>query len=216
MSSLWNPVGTEEPSTYWRRRAVVIVGLLVVLWLAWMALHAVFGGDDPADGASPGPTASPAASTPAATTSPSPAGSASGSPKPTATTPEACSDKDISVTVTTSSPSTAVGSGMGLTLTIKNTGSAPCTRDIGAGANELVVTSGSVLVWSSDYCNPSTDADVQTLDPDKAWTSTVKWPGTVVSKKCPADAPVAVAGSYKAAGRNGDVDSKKVAFNVTK
>jgi hypothetical protein len=103
---------------------------------------------------------------------------------------------------------------MGLTLTVTNTGSAACTRDVGAGANELQVTSGSTLVWSSDFCNPSKAKDLQQLDPGEAWSTSLAWPGTVVAKGCPANPPVAQAGSYRAVARNGDIEGEPVPFTV--
>jgi hypothetical protein len=103
---------------------------------------------------------------------------------------------------------------MPLTLTVTNSGSAACNRDVGAGANELRITSGSVLVWSSDFCNPSKASDLQVLEPGKPFTTSVTWPGNVTEKSCPADQPQAQAGSYKVVARNGAVESEPVAFAV--
>jgi hypothetical protein len=103
---------------------------------------------------------------------------------------------------------------MALTLTVTNTGTAACNRDVGAGANELRITSGSVLVWSSDFCNPSKATDVQALEPGKPFTTSVTWPGTIIEEGCPADQPQAQAGSYRVVGRNGAVDSEPVTFTV--
>jgi hypothetical protein len=224
VSSVVNPVGPEEPSTYWRRRAAVIVGLLVVLWLGWWLLQAAFGSNDEPTSAAPsespsfGLTMSPspegeptkadvdpsASAEPSASTSPSPSPSASAD----------CVDADITVAASTAGGTTTVGGGMALTLTVTNTGSAACNRDVGAGANELRITSGSVLVWSSDFCNPSKAADVQALEPGKPFTTSVTWPGTVTQKSCPANPPQAQAGGYKVVARNGAVESEPVAFAV--
>jgi hypothetical protein len=223
-----NPVGPEEPSTYWRRRAAVIVGLLVVLWLGWWLLNAAFGSNDEpsaeAPSASPsfGLTMSPspdgepsqADGDPSASAAPSASGSASPSPTPSPSASVACVDSDIAVTAATSGATTTVGGGMALTLTVTNTGTAACNRDVGAGANELRVTSGSVLVWSSDFCNPSTAKDIQTLEPGKPFTTSATWPGTVTEKSCPANQPQAQAGGYKVVARNGAVESEPVAFSV--
>ena len=216
MSTVINPVGPEEPSTYWRRRAIVVVALLVVLWLAWWLLGALFGGDDTAaDGPGAGPTVG-------LSISPEPEGSGdpSGEPSegvsgsPGASASAACADDVITVTAATDAATAAVGAGMGLTMTVTNNGDAACSRDVGAGANELQVTSGSVLVWSSDFCNDSDATDVQTLEPGQSWSTSITWPGTIVAKDCPADQPNAQAGGYKASARNGEVDSEQVAFTV--
>ncbi|HYO20656.1 MAG TPA: hypothetical protein VES02_18530 [Dermatophilaceae bacterium] len=225
MSSVVNPVGPEEPSTYWRRRAGAIVGLLIVLWLGWWLLQAAFGSNDeppaatpsaspsfgltmspaPGDEASEGdadPSAAPSASAPAASASPSPSASVG------------CVDSDIAVSASTAGATTTVGGGMALTLTVTNTGSAPCNRDVGAGANELRITSGSVLVWSSDFCNPSKEIDVQALVPGTPFTTSVTWPGTVTVESCPANQPQAQAGGYQVVARNGAIESDPVAFAV--
>jgi hypothetical protein len=223
VSSVIKPVGPEEPSTYWRRRALVVVALLVVLWLFWLLIDvALGGGDEPtAEGPSPTPSfgltmtpdpdGSPAASE-GASASPSASASASPSPSPSASGP--CADSDISVTVATSDSSPSVGAGMTLSLNIENTGSTACTRDVGAGANEVRITSGSVLVWSSDFCNTSDASNVVTLAPGQGVTTSVDWAGTITTEGCPADQPTAQAGSYRAIGRNGSVESEPVSFTV--
>ena len=212
-----NPVGPEEPSTYWRRRAAVVVGLLVVLWLGWWLLSTAFGGSGTPAADAPGastqtlPSDSPQ---PDASGSPAPSASADASSSPSAAATAACADGVISVTVATDSATSAVGEGMGLTMTVTNNGDTACLRDVGAGANELQVTSGSVLVWSSDFCNPSDVKDEQTLAPGKAWSTSLTWPGTVVAQSCPSSPPTAQAGGYKAIARNGKVSSEPVAFTV--
>ena len=103
---------------------------------------------------------------------------------------------------------------MALTLTVTNNGSAPCNRDVGAGANELRVTSGSVLVWSSDFCNPSKEADVQALEPGKPFTTSATWPGTITEEGCPAEQPQAQPGGYNVVARNAAIESEPAAFAV--
>ncbi len=220
MSSIKSPVGPEEPSTYWRRRAAIVVGLLVVLWLAWWLLQTAFGsGGEPA-AAEPSPSPSFGLSMspsddPSASASPSAGSQPSASPSasPAATAP-ACADSSIAVAVSTGSASTSVGSGMALTMSVTNTGSEACSRDVGAGANEVTITSGSALVWSSDFCNPSTKKDTQVLDPGKEFTTSVTWPGNVTQQTCPDNQPLAQPGSYRAEARNGKVDSEQVTFTV--
>ncbi|HEX6888290.1 MAG TPA: hypothetical protein VF143_09300 [Candidatus Nanopelagicales bacterium] len=222
MSSVINPVGPEEPSTYWRRRAIVVVALLLVLWLGWMLVRAAFGGgggDEAAAGPSPEPTfglsISPEPSgsaSPDASGSPEASQAPSSSPAPTAT--GTCADSDIAVAASTGSATTTVGAGMALTMTVTNTGTAPCSRDVGAGANELRITSGSAVVWSSDFCNPSKDTAVEVLEPGKAWSTSVTWPGTVTAEGCPAEQPPAQPGAYQVTGRNAGADSAPAAFTV--
>ena len=224
VTSVVNPVGPEEPSTYWRRRAAVIDGLLVVLWLGWWLLQAAFGPGDEASGQAPSPTpsfgltmsASPDGEPTEGAADPSASGSpaATDSPSPSPSASVSCLDSDITVSAATAAATTSVGGEMALTLTVTNTGSTPCTRDVGAAANELQVSSGSVLVWSSDFCNPSTATDVQALVPGTPFTTSVTWPGTVIAQGCPADQPQAQAGSYRVVARNGAIESEPAVFTV--
>jgi hypothetical protein len=81
--------------------------------------------------------------------------------------------------------------------------------------NELVITSGSARVWSSDDCNEGGSAQVVTLKPDQSYSVSVTWLGRVSKKGCPADQPLADAGTYKLTGRNGDVKSDPATFALT-
>jgi cytoskeletal protein RodZ len=218
VSTVKNPVGPESPNTYWLRRAVVLVVLVVILFLGWLLLRALFGSS-----AEPEAQPASASTSPAASASPDADESVSASPVPSAsdTSPSSspsasttCSDSDIEVGASTQSTSTSVGAGMGLTMTVANTGDAACNRDVGAVANELRITSGSALVWSSDFCSPSTKSDVVALVPGTPFTTSVSWSGTITAKDCPADQPQAQPGTYKVRARNGDVKSKSVTFTV--
>lgn len=227
MSSVINPVGPEEPSTYWRRRAVVVVVLLVIVAVFWMLVSMAMGSNEEPTEAAPSPTPSFGLSmTPDPVASESAEPDASGSPSatPASASPSAspspsatgrCADSVIAVVAGTSADSTAVGAGMGLTLSIENTGDDPCTRDFGAGANELRITSGSVLVWSSDFCNPSDAKDIVTLAPGEGRTTSVTWPGNVTATDCPATQPTARPGTYRVVARNGSVESAPVTFTVS-
>lgn len=58
MSSVVNPVGPEDPSIYWRRRAVVGVALLFLVWLAWLVVSTLIGGSGEAAASAPSHTPS--------------------------------------------------------------------------------------------------------------------------------------------------------------
>jgi len=233
VSSVLKPVGPEEPGTYWRRRAAVLGALVLVLLLLWWLVGALFGsGDDAPATDQPSPTPSFGISmTPDGEPTPSPSGTTSASPSPSgspvgsptasaagatasASPTGACADSDVRVLASTATTSTPVGAGMRLTMSVTNTGTAPCTRDVGAGANELRITSGSVVVWSSDYCNPSTARDAQVLVPNTPWSTSITWPGTITSPQCPSQAPKAQAGSYRVTATNGALTSPPVPFTV--
>jgi hypothetical protein len=214
-----HPVGPQSPGTYWLRRllvlAVVVALLLGIRWL-------LVGGDEEptASGTqSPSPSASPTSTAPDASGSPTATPTASPTTSPTATAapgPDGqCADAAISVTATTDAASYTVGSTPRLRMRIENTSGKACKRDVGAAQNELVITSGSTRVWSSDDCNPGGDPNVVTLEPGQSYSVSVTWLGRLSQKGCPADQPLAEAGTYKLTGRNGEVTSEPAVFALT-
>ena len=218
MSTVIHPTGPQSPGVYWFRRVVVILVLIaLLLGVRWLLTGR--GGDSPA--ASPtgptGPTVT--ASTPApsaSTTSAKPSASAtSASPKPSGTGVVACTKSQIAVTASTDAASYPVGSTPRLRMKIENTSDKACTRDIGAAQNELLITSGSVRVWSSDDCNPGGTAQVVTMNPGQSYSVSVTWLGRLSKKGCPADQPLAAKGTYTLTGRNGDVTSAPATFALT-
>jgi hypothetical protein len=100
-------------------------------------------------------------------------------------------------------------------MKIQNTSTTACTRDIGAAQNELVITSGTVRVWSSDDCNPGGTPQVVTMAPGQSYSVAVTWLGRLSQKGCPANQPIASKGTYKLTGRNGDVTSPPAVFALT-
>ena len=223
-----HPSGPQPPRVYWVRRALVLVVVLVLL-LGVRWLLGGRGSSDPA--ALPDATKSPAASqspatSPTATrsasatakpsTTPTPTPTAKPTTKPTtpAATPE-CTNSQIAVTASTDAASYPVGSTPHLRMKIENTSKKACTRDIGAAQNELVITSGSSHVWSSDDCNPGGSPQVATLAPGQSYSVAVTWLGKLSQKGCPTGQPSATQGSYKLIGRNGTVLSASAGFALT-
>lgn len=211
MSTLLHPVGSRPPGTYWVRRALV---LLVVLALV-LGIRQVFFRGDPDSTATPEPTGSTSAKP---DPSESPSTTASGSPKPSGSATSgtgACKDSQIQVTASTDAASYQVGSTPQLRMRIKNISNSACKRDIGSKSNELIISSGSARVWSSDDCNAGGSAQVVTLEPDQSYSVNVTWLGRLSQKGCPPDQPIAEAGTYKLVGRNGNVSSDSAVFSLT-
>ena len=204
MALHWRPVGPEPAQTYWLRRAVVAAAVLLVVV---MLLQLFGGGDDdrlaqsPADApasSTPGPIPTPGVSTsadPSATPDPSASASASAAP---------CTDDALTIVAAAEDESYAVGEQPRLNLRITNSGSTPCSRDLGQAAVELLVVSGDDRIWSSDDCAPGGEADLTVLQPGEAETSTVTWPGTRSLPGCQGDDEPADAGTYRVNGRVGD------------
>ncbi len=225
MSSLLSPVGPQAPRVYWVRRVVVLVVLVaLLLGLRWLlvgrsASSATTGAASPSVSSTPAvsSSATPARSTATAkpTTSKTATATPSGSSTSAAAGPQPCPKADIAVTASTDAATYPVGSTPRLRMRIQNVGSKACTRDIGAGMNTLLITSGSAHVWSSDDCNPGGSPQVATLQPGSSYSVSVTWLGRLSQKGCPSGQPLAQKGSYTLVGSNGDVSSAGAAFSLT-
>ncbi len=200
------PVGPQPPGVYWRRRIIVLVVLVAILALLWWLIFGRGGGDD--GGAEPVPVPTPTSSPTPVPTSTTP------TPEPTPTEITECADADILVEASAEEAIYPVGSTPNLTLTVTNIGTRPCKRDVGPGANELIITAGDVSIWSSDDCNPSDDKDITTLDRGDAFQTQLVWDGYLSEAGCPPDMPMADAGEYTVNGRNGDLYSAPSALRL--
>ncbi len=201
------PVGPEDPQVYWRRRALVGGIVLLVLVLLWLIFR-------PKGEPDPEPVAAPASPSVIASTPASPLASPSGSSSSSASPSGSCSDSDIDVTVTTSEPSYSGDTEPELTMAIANTGTEPCQRDVGSGANEIIISSGGVKVWSSDDCSDSSESDVVTLRPGEKASVTVSWPRVSSDAGCSGEGTPVEPGAYDAVGRNDKVESPETAFTL--
>ncbi len=199
MSSLLNPVGPEPASVYWRRRIVVILGILVVLFLIWTLIKPG-GSPAPAADTSPSPLPTLATATPSPT-----AAQASGAP---------CEDTDIVVTVNSEQSAFPLGTPASFVMKITNNGTSSCSRDVGPAANTFTVTSGGFDVWSSDACSPSTQTQVEEIPAGEAFAVKGTWDGTVSANGCGPSAAAAEAGAYQVVATNGDVASEPLSFSI--
>lgn len=199
-----HPVGPLPASTYWRRRAAVLLGLLIVLLVLRSCTS---GGDTPKrTSAAPRPTAS---ATPRATSRPA--------PTPTVTAaaaPAGCTDAGLKLTSSTDADTYALGATPKITLVIKNTAAAPCRRDLGAGAIELLVFSGPDRVWSSDDCNPSTATSVTVLGAGGTQAVVKTWPGVRSAPGCTGSKETAKAGTYRVVARLGSLRVEGASFRL--
>lgn len=207
----WRPVGPEPASTYWLRRALVAAAVLVLL--ALLVPLIIGGGDDP-DTLAAGPTPAPSAEvTPSPTPSVDPSASPGASPSPSAAA--ACAPTALEVEPTAEQDGYAVGASPRLSLSITNTGTTPCTRDLGQAQVELTVTSGRDRIWSSDDCAPGGDPDVVSLEPGEPVVQSVTWDGRRSLPGCAGDKAQAQPGTYRVSGRVGDVRVDGGSFTLT-
>ena len=212
MALHWRPVGPEDARTYWQRRAVVALAVLLPVVL----LLSLLGGDDedrlaegtPARTTTVGATAAPTTG-PSATPSASPSATPSASPGS-----QQCDDDVLRLDAVSGEPAYSVDDEPRLELRVTNTGAAPCSRDLGQAAVEIVVMSGADRIWSSDDCAPGGSADVVVLEPGTPHISRVTWPGTRSLPGCGGDDERARAGTYRVAGRVGDLRAAGQSFQL--
>ena len=174
-------VGPLPAAVYWRRRAVVLVGLaMVVLVLSYSC-----GG--PSEGSAGPPVDTTATTPPATETEPPHPTTASPTPTPTPTptafslvsTPPtgACTDDEIELTASAAASTVALGQEIEVTIKIRNTSTRTCSRDVGADAQELRLQDSSGIVWSSDDCNPRHGSDLRSFTAGTGASFTLKWSG---------------------------------------
>lgn len=181
MSTFRNPVGPQPSRVYWRRRLVLLLGLLaVVLVIVLIVVRPGSGAPAGASSSSGKPAVSPAAS--AAAVDPGTAG--------------ACDPAKIVVDALTDATAYDLGSIPQLTFSIKSTATEPCTFSAGSDVQEFVITSGEERIWDSKDCQTSPVAASALLLPGvpKAGTP-IPWDRTrSATDTCASERPPVVAG----------------------
>jgi len=89
----------------------------------------------------------------------------------------ACADSEFLVAAGVPSTTIKRGASLDITLTVKNTGSRTCSRDVGAGAQELYLEVGAQKYWSSDTCSKDNGTDVRQFAPGNSRNYRVTWNG---------------------------------------
>ena len=211
MSLHWQPVGPEPASTYWLRRAMVLLATLVVLY----AVVALVARDDGSETLSQGDPTTVPPSPPASVDASPPTQSASASPSDSASAePVACADSDLAVSAKAERSSYPRGATPTLVLSVRNDSPRPCRRDLGQGAAELVVTSGRDRIWSSDDCAPGGPPGPVVLTPQKLQVIRVTWPATRSRPGCTGPKTPIEPGTYVVSARLGDLRVQGSAFRV--
>jgi hypothetical protein len=134
----------------------------------------------------------------------------------TAPTGTNCGDVEVSVTPVPATTSAKRGTPVGMKLKIKNISARACTRDLGAGAQELYLDQGARKYWSSDTCGTDRSANPQRLQPGAEYEYTVTWNGRQSSKCTGAqpDGPAPPQGQYELRARLGTKISEPVALAI--
>ena len=217
MSTMMRPRGPRPSSVYWRRRMVLVAGLLVLLVGGWLVLSGLRTDGASAQGSEPDPPASPGTGSPRENPSPEPSPSSepttspSGSAAAASQTPD-CGDSEISVVVAPDKTAYPAGTNPHITMTITSQSESDCVRDIGSSANEIKITSGGHPVWSSNDCDTSGASSKQVLTSGARAQVSLTWERKLSAPGCPSDAGDAAPGSYQVQGSNGEVVSDEVTF----
>lgn len=130
--------GRQPRSVYWRRRALVLLGLFAVA-VAIVLIVVRPTTPTPSAAAPPPPTLAAETIPPAAA-------------EPTPTGPPPCAPGQVQVTPVTDAESYAGGVAPQLSWTLLNLGTEPCVLDVGTAHQVYTVTSGSDTVWKSTDC----------------------------------------------------------------
>lgn len=160
MSTLRNPIGPQPPSVYWRRRLIVLLGLIAVVVIVILIVVGRGSGGAPA---------------------PTPSGSPSKTPDVTETG-AACDPAVVKITPVTDANSYPAGQLPQVSMTIVNTGSSACTMDVGTSQQAYIIMSGSDPIWNSADCQsdhtnlpyvlqPNTEVPVSPLTWDRTRSS---------------------------------------------
>lgn len=223
-------VGPLPPAVYWRRRAIVL-GAIVLLVVLLVATCSGSGSDAQGDGQTPAGDVSPASGSPAPTGSAvspivgngaPPSGTASASPPPVAVAPPSasptlpadfCTDDEMRIT-----PSIKKITGgtvpYELSLRIRNISDRSCKRDVGAKEQEMHIVSNGKTIWSSDSCQADDPPpDVRTFGPNIEAMFTIGWDATQGTNCDNPSHPVA-AGRYQLIARLGGKTSSPVDFTI--
>jgi hypothetical protein len=189
-------VGPLPATIYWRRRAVLLGVLLVVVVMFWASCSGPPAKSDARpNGASATGSSSPAATptstelTPIVASGQPSSGPSGGAAPPAHTTGTAsvtvsCADADLQLTA---APETAVapnGAYLRLKLKIKNISGRACLRDLGSDHQELYILSGTTKMWSSDACNAFHGSNLTVMQPNIEHLYENNWNGTASSAGC--------------------------------
>ena len=190
MSTIRNPVGPQPPAVYWKRRAIVLIGLLAVIVIIVLIV------------------VRPGGATPTATETKTPA--ATNAPVETDEAP-ACTAEQVSLAAVTDKGGYNAGEEPLISMTITNIGAAPCTIDAGTGAQEYIIASGTEQYWSSRDCQADPLEAEVILEPGVPKSTTpFPWDRTrSATDTCTGDRPAVAAGgaSYHLTVKLGELES---------
>jgi hypothetical protein len=204
---MFNPVGSQPPSVYWRRRLVLLgaIGLLLVLLILTVKIATSDGSEAPRAGGHTTPAAvntpvthisEGSSTTPHNRHSSSSSSASNSSSKPSSPAPQPCAAKDLQVAAVSTKPNFSVGDEPVLELQVTNTGDAPCVQDLADAQVELKVYNGESRVWGSHDCQIEPGTNPMTLEVGKAVRVAITWSGLSSQPNCAGTRQRVGAGTY--------------------
>lgn len=226
-------VGPLPSAVYWRRRAVVLGALFIVL----LVLFTTCGGPDDSNtiktGATPStsagsPQPSPSVLTPeasgSATAAPTTPPAGASDPTSAATSAaappasdEVCTDAELKVTPVPELTTAPAGKTFLIRLKVKNESDRTCTRDVGPDLQEIYIKQGARTIWSSDKCGTYKGSNPEQFTPNFEREYTAAWNGQM-STSCSgasANGGAPKPGQYEVYGRVGTDTSVAVKLTLT-
>ena len=198
MSALLDPVRPEPTSTYWRRRLLVLVGLIAVIVILVTGVKALTNlASEGAEGQEPKPGASeqPADNTPPPS--------------------QLCEAGVIEVAAGVDSRNFPAGQKPTFTMSITTTGAVDCLVENVQSTFAVEVVSGSDRIWSSRDC-PAADGPNQSFLIAAGGTQNVEvpWERVRSDETCRTDWPALLAGTYKVQVIYGEISSEQLSFQL--
>lgn len=183
---------------YWRRRAlvlgavlVVLIGLVAAVWVGWPKSEPQASPASSPVGSAVSGLATPV-STPSIVTGP-PASSAPATPAP----PQACDPLSVR-TGLAGFKKLAQGSAQVFKVSLTNTAAEPCVLAVAASNVAVAVTSGKDRIWSTADCPAWVPTKTTTLAAQQAYVFELKWPGVRSTGGCKTTKATVSAGTYVA------------------
>lgn len=201
MSTFRNPVGPQPSNVYWRRRLMVLLGLIAVVVIIVLIVTR--------------PGSADAENEPGATETNQPTDGEPSAPAAPGE-PAECNPAVLQLDAVTDKSEYAAGETPMISMTLTNNGTVPCTINAGTDVQELVVGSGEDQYWSSKDCQTNPAAAPITLEPGVPQsTSPIPWERVRSSvDTCDQERPEVTAGgaSYHLTVRLGDIESERKRF----
>ncbi len=210
MSTVFRPVGPQPARVYWVRRLVAVTVVVALVVVAWSLLRP----GDAADAAGQADGAEGTSTGGGGSSETDAGGEAAAAGTTTDASSIACTGADLTVTLTVGQRAYAAGASPQFVVSLTNTGSQPCTVDAGAAAREILITSGSDRIWSSQDCAEDPPERLLLLEPGAKDEDTVVWDRTRSAEGCPADLPAPRPGTYSAVATIEGTSSASAVFDL--